>query len=51
HIDPIALSEEGRRTTLAQLACVCSNCHKMLHRGGLREISWLRQQLHSPSCE
>ncbi|MER8806053.1 HNH endonuclease [Mesorhizobium australicum] len=48
HNDPIALSQPGRRTSLDELACVCSNCHRMLHRNGLREISWLRQQLRLP---
>ncbi|RWF41607.1 MAG: hypothetical protein EOS46_27835 [Mesorhizobium sp.] len=48
HIDPIALSQPERRTTLGDLSCVCSNCHRMLHRNGLREISWLKQLLRLP---
>jgi 5-methylcytosine-specific restriction protein A len=45
HNEPIALSRQGRKTNLSQLACVCSNCHRMLHRNGLQSIKWLKQQL------
>lgn len=46
HIDPIALSKPGRKTRPSDLACVCSNCHRMLHRNGLRSIEWLKLQLN-----
>jgi putative restriction endonuclease len=32
HITPIAQLEPGSRTELTDLAGVCSNCHRMLHR-------------------
>ncbi len=32
HIQPIAESAPGRRTNLSDLAVVCANCHRMLHR-------------------
>jgi 5-methylcytosine-specific restriction enzyme A len=44
HRRPLASLRPGQRTTLNDLALVCSNCHRMLHRlsdpsdlGGLRE--------------
>jgi 5-methylcytosine-specific restriction protein A len=51
HTQPLALSEPGRKTRIADLACVCSNCHRMLHKGGLRSIDWLREIIgaHPPS--
>jgi 5-methylcytosine-specific restriction protein A len=33
HIKPLAELEPGQRTRLADLAIVCANCHRMLHRG------------------
>jgi 5-methylcytosine-specific restriction protein A len=32
HTKPIALLQPGERTKLADLALVCANCHRMLHR-------------------
>lgn len=32
HIQPISEYEVGQTTTLADLALVCSNCHRVLHR-------------------
>ncbi|NLR79134.1 HNH endonuclease [Chitinophaga eiseniae] len=32
HITPLADMKVSRRTTLADLALVCSNCHRMLHK-------------------
>lgn len=43
HTDPIALSKPGRVTKLSELAGVCSNCHRMLHRKGLISIASLRE--------
>jgi len=35
HIVPVAQLEPGSRTSVNDLAAVCSNCHRMLHRGNL----------------
>lgn len=32
HLVPLASLEESRRTCLSELAIVCANCHRMLHR-------------------
>ena len=45
HIKPLSRSEPGRRTPLSELATVCSNCHRMLHRRGLITIEQLRHIL------
>lgn len=45
HINPIALSEPGRKTKLSELAVVCANCHRMLHRGGLISVAELRTRI------
>jgi hypothetical protein len=35
HTKPLgSLSKEGSKTSLADLAIVCANCHAMIHRGG-----------------
>jgi hypothetical protein len=34
HLWPLAERDHDRRTTLADLAIVCANCHAMIHRGG-----------------
>ncbi len=34
HTIPISELKPGARTTLKDLALVCANCHRMLHRGG-----------------
>ncbi len=33
HVKPIAQYKENEKTKLSDLVLVCSNCHKMLHRG------------------
>ena len=33
HTVPVADLKEGQRTKLSDLAIVCANCHRMLHRG------------------
>lgn len=48
HISPIALSKKGRKTKTRDLALVCANCHRMLHRGGLISIEQLRCLLVAP---
>lgn len=50
HCVPLASVEGSRRTLLEDLAIVCSNCHRMIHRGKayltIRELraEWLRRQ-------
>lgn len=34
HIHPLSENDESRQTTLDDVAMVCSNCHRMLHRNG-----------------
>ena len=45
HTKPVSTLKPGDRARTADLALVCSNCHRMLHRGGLLSISDLRSQL------
>lgn len=33
HLVPLSDYDEGKRTQLTDLAIVCANCHRMLHRG------------------
>ena len=43
HLLPLAMVAEERLTTLDDLAVVCSNCHRMIHRGGqCRQLENLR---------
>ena len=50
HTQPISQSDPGRRTRLSELAVVCANCHRMLHRrpwvsvAELREVVRLRRE-------
>ncbi len=32
HKNPLSLRDENKKTELSDLAIVCSNCHRMLHR-------------------
>jgi 5-methylcytosine-specific restriction enzyme A len=42
HLTPLASFSEESTTTLHDLAVVCSNCHRMIHRGGdCRDIETL----------
>ena len=45
HKVPIAQLEPGTKTRIADLAAVCSNCHRMLHRRGTLSVEELRSQL------
>lgn len=45
HIIPIASLENGQRTKLSDLAAVCANCHRMLHRDGLLTLEELKALL------
>lgn len=48
HVMPLAASSASRHTLLGDLAIVCSNCHRMLHRGGLcRTVPALRRLMRS----
>ena len=46
HLDlPLDEKKLTGRTSLADLAIVCANCHRMLHRDGVRTTSQLRAML------
>lgn len=45
HIVPVAKLEPGAKTRLKDLAAVCANCHRMLHRSGYLSIEDLRSRL------
>jgi 5-methylcytosine-specific restriction enzyme A len=40
HLLPLALAAE-RRTTLADMALLCANCHRLIHRAIARGKRWL----------
>jgi hypothetical protein len=43
HTQPLAQKSGERRTTLTDLAVVCANCHRMLHRRPWRTMAQLRE--------
>ncbi|HBC3475266.1 hypothetical protein GOP97_11155 [Vibrio cholerae] len=47
HIIPLSelCSVDGSKTRLEDLAMVCSNCHRMLHRAPRIDLCTLREQL------
>ncbi len=47
HTLPLALAVGERRTKLSELAVVCANCHRMLHRRPWHTIIELRELLRS----
>jgi hypothetical protein len=49
HREPLVTLDpnDGKRTTLEDLALVCANCHRMLHWSGLPSIAELRSRLRS----
>jgi hypothetical protein len=48
HTKPVSEITAARKTKIEELALVCSNCHRMLHRGArLRTVSELRSLLGS----
>ena len=47
HTQPLAQGAGERRTALTDLAVVCANCHRMLHRRPWRTVSELSQLLRS----
>lgn len=38
HRVPVALLEDGAMTKLTDLAAVCANCHRVIHRNGLMSV-------------
>lgn len=47
HKVPVALIEEGETTKLADLAALCANCHRMIHRNGLMSVEALATHLRA----
>jgi hypothetical protein len=47
HTQPLAQGTGERRTALTDLAVVCANCHRMLHRRPWRTVGELSQLLRS----
>lgn len=46
HIVPISELKEGSRTSPEDLALICSNCHRMIHSGGItRTVAELKERL------
>ena len=39
HLNPLSLARGSVITTLEDVAVVCSNCHRMLHRHGIRPLA------------
>lgn len=49
HTIPLSLLGPGKPTRISDLALVCSNCHRMLHKGrSVLTIEGLRQLMHTP---
>ena len=47
HKVPVALIEEGQTTKLSDLAALCANCHRMIHRNGLMSVEDLAAHLRA----
>lgn len=47
HKVPVALIEEGETTKLSDLAALCANCHRIIHRNGLMSVEALAAHLKS----
>ncbi len=45
HTIPVADLQEGAKTKLTDLAALCANCHRMVHRNGLMGVTELRAAL------
>jgi 5-methylcytosine-specific restriction enzyme A len=51
HLKPLSAELSEVRTNLIDLAVVCSNCHRMIHRNGkCRALSEVKAALHSHHC-
>lgn len=47
HRVPVALIEEGSKTRLSDLAALCANCHRIVHRNGLMSVEALAAHMHA----
>lgn len=47
HISPLSESEDECTTSIDDLAIVCANCHRMLHRKGLISIDELKNRINA----
>jgi 5-methylcytosine-specific restriction protein A len=47
HVSPLSELEGPRETTLDDLAIVCANCHRMLHKRPWRRVDELRALLQA----
>lgn len=45
HRQPIAQIEQGETTKLSELAALCPNCHRIIHRNGLMSVEELAAHL------
>jgi 5-methylcytosine-specific restriction protein A len=46
HREPLSTLNGVSKTRLSDLALVCSNCHRMLHRKPWRSVEQLRSEVH-----
>ena len=49
HTKPVSNLRSGDRTKISDLALICSNCHRMIHRGGLIALDELRKIISTAS--
>ena len=47
HKVPVAQIEEGQTTKLSDLAALCANCHRMIHRNGLMSVEDLAAHMRA----
>lgn len=47
HRVPVAQIEEGEKTRLTDLAALCANCHRIIHRNGLMSVEALAAHLRA----
>ncbi len=48
HKKPVHSLTEGTKTTLSDLAALCPNCHRIIHKNYPMSVTELREILHSP---
>ena len=46
HKIPVASLEDGAKTKLSDLAALCANCHRVIHKNNLMSVSDLARHLH-----
>jgi len=52
HTVPVSQLRPGQKTKVSDLALVCANCHRMLHRGGLvQTIEALKVRIRNAAAE